>query len=169
MTINDLIRAAGQYPWHVLGLFCAPPLFSLLLGWIHRTRERGASAPYRYLYSTLIYLVTIPGMLAAVLTGYGMFFLRADLRSVPILLYFLPIASMLGTWALIRRRVDLDRVPGFERLSALVVSVGLCFALAFAINRLFFGVLFFGSLWGLLVVALGVFIAFRMAFRKALF
>jgi hypothetical protein len=168
VTINDLIRTAGQYPWHVLALFSAPPLFALLTGWIHRTPARGASAPFRHVYSGLIYAVTVPGMLAAVLTGYGLFFLRADLRSVPVLLYFLPIVSMLITWSLIRSRVDLDHVPGFERLSALMVSVALCFALAFAINRLFFGVLFFGSLWGLLLVALAGFIALRVSFRKAL-
>lgn len=168
MTIDDLLRAAGRYPWHVLAVFVAPPLLALVTGGIHRTRARGAAAPYRHVYGALIYAVTIPGMLAAVLTGYGLFFLRADLRTVPILLYFLPIASMLATWALVRSRVDLDRVPGFERLSALMLAVALCFALAFAVNRLFFGVLFFGSWQGLLVAAGVFFVLLRTAFRRVL-
>ena len=168
MTINDLIRAASEHAWLALAFFLAPPLLTACIGLVHGTRERGARTPYRHLYCVIIYAVTIPGMMAAALTGYGMFFLRADLRSVPILLYFLPIVSMASTWALMRRQVDLDEVPGFERLSGLMLGMAMCFALAFVVNRLFFGVLFFGSLWGLLIVAVVVFVVFRSTFKRVL-
>ena len=151
-----------------MALFAIPPLLTALIGLVHRTRDRGAGAPYRHLYCAIIYAVTFPGMMAAALTGYGLFFLRADLRSVPILLYFLPIMSMAGTWALMRRQVDLDRVPGFERLSALMFGTALCFGLAFAVNRLFFGVLFFGSLSGLLIVAIVIFVVLRTTLRRVI-
>ena len=166
LTIDDLIRAAGQHAWLLMGLFVVPPLLTALIGLVHRTPERGAHTPYRHLYCGLIYSVAFPGMMAAALTGYGMFFLRADLRSVPILLYFVPIASMVGTWALMRRQVDLDSVPGFQRLSALMLGMALCFVVAFVVNRLFFGVLFLGSLWGLLIVAVVIFVVFRTTFRR---
>jgi hypothetical protein len=166
LTIDDLIRTAGQHGWLLLAFFVTPPLLTACIGVVHRTPERGAGAPYRHLYCGIIYSVTFPGMMAAALTGYGMFFLRADLRSVPILLYFLPIVSMVSTWALMRRQVDLDSVPGFQRLSALMFGMALCFGLAFAVNRLFFGVLFLGSLWGLLIVAVAIFVVFRTTFRR---
>lgn len=166
MTIDDLIRAASQHAWIVLALFVAPPVLTASIGLVHRTPERGAATPYRHLYCGIIYAVTFPGMLAAALTGYGIFFLRADLRTVPLLLYFLPIVSMTVTWALMRRQVDLDSVPGFQRLSALMLGMALCFGLAFAVNRMFFGVLFFGSLWGLFFVAIAIFVVFRSTFRR---
>ena len=150
----------------MLTYFALPPLLTFGTGRLHRTQQDGARNPYGAIYCVLIYLVSVPGALAAVLTGYGLFFLRADLRNVPIALYFLPITSMLATWALMRRQVDLDDVPGFGRLSALLLLMAVCFAVAFVLNRLFFGVLFFGSFWGLLAVAALAFALFRLALRR---
>ena len=166
MTINDLVRIAGEHAWLVFAYFAAPPLLVLATGRMHRTRRDGARGPIGAIYCGLIYIVSVPGALAAVLTGYGLLFLRADLRNVPILLYFLPIASMLATWLVMRRQVELDEVPGFGRLSALLLLITVCFAVAFLLNRLFFGVLFFGSIWGLLVVAAVVFGLFRVGVRR---
>jgi len=166
VTIDDLLRVVGERSWLVLVYFAAPPLLTWAIGRLHATRRAGAQRPYGPLYGVLIYLVSVPGTLAAVLTAYGLFFLRADLRNVPIVLYFLPIASMVGTWALMRRQVDLDDVPGFDRLSGLLVLIAVCFAVAFFLNRLFFGVLFLGSLWGLLIVAALAFVLFRVAVRR---
>ena len=166
MTIDDLLRVAGEQAWLVLAYFAAPPLLTWAMGRLHGTRREGVKRPYGPIYGVLIYLVSVPGMLAAVLTGYGLFFLRADLRSVPILVYFLPIVSMVATWTLMRRQVNLDDVPGFDRLSALLLLIALCFAIAFFMNRLFFGVLFFGSLWGLMGIAIVSFALLRWALRR---
>ncbi len=166
MTINDLLRVAAEHSWLVLAYFAAPPLLTFGTGRLHTTPREGARNPYGAIYCVLIYLVSVPGALAAVLTGYGLLFLRADLRFVPIVVYFLPIASMLATWALMRRQVDLDDVPGFGRLSALLLLLAICFAVAFVLNRLFFGVLFLGSFWGLLVVAALAFALFRAGWRR---
>ena len=166
MTINDLLLVAGDHSWLVLAYFAVPPLITFGTGRLHRTPRDGARNPYGAIYCVVIYLVSVPGTLAAVLTGYGLFFLRADLRNVPVAVYFLPIASMLATWALMRRQVDLDDVPGFGRLSALLLLIAVCFAVAFLLNRLFFGVLFFGSFWGLLAVAALAFALLRVGLRR---
>ncbi len=166
MTINDLIQAASQHWGWVLAYFAIPPLLIWGTGRVHKDPRAGARRPYSLVYAAALYLVTFPGVMAAVLTGYGLLFLRADLRNVPILLYFLPIVSMVATWVLARRQVDLDRIPGFERLSGFMLAIAICFAVAFAVNRLFFGVLFFGSFWGLLIVAIGAFSLFRVALRR---
>lgn len=166
MTIDDLLRVVGERSWLVVAYFAAPPLLTWAIGRLHATRREGAQRPYGPLYGVLIYLVSVPGILAAVLTGYGLFFLRADLRNVPIVVYFLPVASMVATWTLMRRQVDLDDVPGFDRLSALLLLITVCFAVAFFLNRLFFGVLFFGSLWGLLGIAIAAFALLRWAVRR---
>lgn len=166
MTINDLLRVAGEHGWWLLAYFAVPPLLTWANGRFHDSRRQGGQNPYAGIYAVLIYLVSVPGMLATVLTGYGLFFLRADLRNVPVAVYFLPIASMVATWVLMRRQVDLDDIPGFGRLSALLILMAICFAVAFFLNRLFFGVLFLGSFWGLLLVAAGLFVTFRSSFRR---
>lgn len=166
MTINDLIRAASEHQLEVLVYFLIPPLLIWGTGRLHKTRHAGERRPYNLVYATSLYLVSFPGVLAAVLTGYGLLFLRADLRNVPILLYFLPILSMVVTWVLAKRQVNLDRIPGFERLTGFMLAIAICFAVAFALNRLFFGVLFFGSFWGLVIVAVGVFVLFRISMRR---
>lgn len=168
MTINDLLRVASEHGAWLLAYFALPPVLTWGTGRLHASRRDGAKRPFGPIYGVLIYLVSVPGILAAVLTGYGLFFLRTDLRSVPIAVYFLPVASMLVTWALMRRQVDLDDVPGFGRLWALLLLIAICFIVAFVLNRLFFGVLFLGSFWGLLVVAAGLFVAFRASFRRLL-
>lgn len=166
MTIDDLLRTAGQHPWILLGYFLTPPALTWLTGRAHDTRLDGAKPPYGYVYATLIYLVSVPGMLAATLAAYGLFFLRTDLRAMPLLVHFLPIASMLGTWALMRRQVSLDDLPGFDRLSGLMLLLALCFGVAFLLHRVYFGVFFLGSLWGLAFIALGLFLGFRYALRR---
>ena len=95
VTINDLLRVAGEHSWLLLAYFALPPLLTLATGRTHNTRRDGARNPPAIIYCVLIYVVSVPGALAAVLTGYGLFFLRADLRSVPILIYFLPVVSEL--------------------------------------------------------------------------
>ena len=55
MTINDLIRAAAQHSGVVFALFVAPPMLTWCNGRLHGTRLAGASAPFSYIYSGLIY------------------------------------------------------------------------------------------------------------------
>ena len=64
--------------------------------------------------------------------------------------------------------VDVRREPGLRRMGAghLMLAIALCFVVAFAVNRLFFGVLFFGSLWGLVVVTAVVFVLLRLTLGR---
>jgi hypothetical protein len=167
MTINDLLQAAVSYQWAIAVYFAVPPILTQMVSLAHRGRP-GERPPWSILYTVLIYAVSFPGVLACVLTGYSLLILRTDLRNVPVLLYFVPILSMFVTWWLARRRVDLDALPGFDRLSGFIGLVFTCFLGAFILNRLFFGVLFFGSIWGLLVVALILFFAFKSSARRVL-
>jgi hypothetical protein len=165
MTINDLLGAAAAFQWPIGIYFALIPLLTRLIGLAHGGTP-GDQTRWRHLYSALIYLVSFPGVMACVLTGYGLLFVRQDLRNVPLLLYFIPILSMFITWWFAHRQVDLDALPGFDRLSGFMWMVFTCFFGAFLLNRLFFGVLFFGSLWGLLGVALLLFLIFRAGARK---
>jgi len=153
MTARELIAAAGRHPEMLVPLALLPPLLSLLLPLAHGAGG-GARSPWRYVYSVLIYAVCVPGVGAAVLTAYTLFFTRESLLDKDLLVYLLPIVSLAVTLPLIRRSVSFDAVPGFDRLWGLLVLIAITFGILLAIHKTFIGIFFGGSFT--LLVALGV-------------
>jgi len=156
MTLRDLIQLAGQHALALVALFLVPPLASWLLGQMHE-RGRGGVAPWNHLYAVLVYLACVPGMFAAVITAYTLFFSRENLLDANLLVYFLPIVSMVATLIFIRKNVPFDEVPGFDRLSGLMVMVGCSFAAALAIQKTNIWIFFGGSIEKLFILAAGIF------------
>ena len=150
------------------GYLAALPLLALALGLLHR-RGAGNESPWKYLYSTLVYLTCIPGMFGAVITLYMLLFTGQDLLDVNALVTLAPIVSMGATLAIAGRNVDFGPLPGFGRLSGLMIVLGLTFAIVFALSRTRLFIIFGGSiLWlgilGAFVFALikwGGYLAFR--------
>jgi hypothetical protein len=155
VTARELLDLAGRNPGLLLGVFLALPLSVPVLGWIHG-RAGGALPPWRYLYAVLVYLACIPGVGAAVVTGYTLFFTRENLLDKDLLVYVAPIVSMAVTLVLIRKNVSFDDVPGFDRLSGLMTLIAVTFVILLAIRKTFVGI-FFGAGLGTLFV-LGAFL-----------
>ena len=169
MTTRELIQTADQHTIVLVTAFLAPAIAAGLLGRVHE-RGRGGTAPWKYLYSVLVYLVCVPGMFAGVLTAYALFISRENLLDVNPLVYFLPIVSMIVTLILVRKAVSFDEVPGFDRLSGLMIMVGCSFAVALAIQKTNIWVVFGGSIERLFLLAAGVFALLKwgtyMLFRR---
>jgi hypothetical protein len=169
MTTRDFIQWAGQHPAVLVAAFVAPPVLAWLAGQSHG-REQGKLAPWKYLYSVLVYLVCVPGMFAGVITAYSLFFSRENLLDANVLVYFLPLVSMVATLVLIRKNVSFDDVPGFDRLSGLMMMVGCSFVIALVIQKTSIFVFFGGSIEKLFLLAAGVFALLKwgtyMLFRK---
>ncbi len=156
MTTRDFIGLAGQH-WIVLtALFVALPLATWLCGRLHG-QGNGGAAPWKYFYSVLVYLACVPGLFAAVLTAYTLFLSHENLLDVNPLVYFLPIVSMIVTLVFMRKNVSFDQVPGFDRLSGLMVMIGCSFALALAIQKTNIWLFFGGSIEKLFLLAGGIF------------
>lgn len=170
MTLRELIDSTGQHSLPVLSILAAVPVVSFLVGMSHG-RGEGHHAPWKFAYAALVYLACIPGIFAAVLTAYTLFFGGESLLDVNPLIYFLPIATMVVTLLVIRKRVSFEDVPGFDRLTGLMILMGGSFAIALAIHktRIFIG--FFGSVEMLFVLAAVVFGLLRwggvMLFRSS--
>ena len=156
MTTRELAEMAGRHPLAVTGVFIALPVLAWTLGRIHG-RDNGGQSPWQYVYSVLVYVACVPGMFAAVLTGYALFFTKENLLDVNLLVYILPIVSMVVTLILIRKNVPFDLIPGFERLSGLMVMMGCSFVVALAIQKTNIWIFFGGSIDRLLLLAAGVF------------
>ena len=156
MTTRDLIHHADQHPVALAVALAAPPVAAWVVGRLHN-RGQGGTEPWNYFYAVLVYLACVPGIFAGVLTGYTLFFSRENLLDTNLLVYFLPIVSMILTLVLIRKNVAFDEVPGFDRLSGLMVMVGCSFAIALAIQKTKIWILFGGSIERLLLLAAGIF------------
>ena len=72
-----------------------------------------------------------------------------------------PILSMVATLMLAARAVNLDEVPGFDRLWGLMVLLGVSFGIALAITKTRLWILFGGSILTLFLIA-----AFAFALLK---
>jgi hypothetical protein len=125
MTVEYLISRLSQHPLSLAWVLLAVPLLSGVANLAHG-KGAGGTAPWKYLHAACIYAACIPGMFSVVLTVYALFFRNLDLLGVNVLVYFLPIASMAATLLSTRRAVQsFDEVPGFGRLSGLMIMLGL--------------------------------------------
>jgi hypothetical protein len=169
MTARELAQLADRHPLVLLGVFVVLPLAAWLCGRLHG-RGRGGEAPWNYLYSVLVYIACVPGMCAGVLTAYALFFTRENLMDVSLAVFVAPIVSMVVTLILIRKNVSFDEVPGFDRISGLMVMIACSFAIALAVERTRIFLFFGGSIGKLFLLAAGVFALLKwgayMLFRR---
>jgi len=156
MTARELALLADGYTWQIAAFFVALPAFSWLVGFVHGS-ERGGFSPWHYVYSAIVYLACVPGIFAAVFTGYLLFFTRHDLLDVNLFISILPVISMTVTLVLVSKRVSFDDVPGFDRLSGLMVVIAVTFILALAIRKTRIWLIFGDSVFTLGLLVLGLF------------
>jgi hypothetical protein len=156
MTTRQLIQLADGHLLVMLAAFIVPPVAAWICGRLHGSNN-GGNAPWKYFYSVLVYLACIPGLFSSVLTGYTLFFSKENLLDTSLTVYVLPIISMVVTLILIHKNVKFDLIPGFERLSGLMVMIGCSFVLALAIEKTRIWLFFGGSIEWLLLLAAGIF------------
>jgi hypothetical protein len=169
MTTRELIQWLARHPFGLAIAFLSPPVLAWGVGRLHG-KDRGQLSPWKFLYSVLVYLVCVPGIFAAVITAYTLFFSGENLLDANVLIYFLPIVSMITTLVLIRKSVSFKDIPGFDRLSGLMVMVGCSFAIALVIQKTRIWIFFGGSIGQLFVLAAGIFALLKwstyMLFRR---
>lgn len=155
-TARDLMAAAAGHSMLTTGVLVAVPVIALMLQSFH-PKGKGADAPWKYFYAALVYIATVPGMLSAVLTGYTLFFTHENLLDVNLVVYFLPMASMITTLAVIRRAADFKDIPGFDRLSGLMAMIGMSFVAVLVVSKTRIWLVFGGSIYTFFALAAVVF------------
>jgi hypothetical protein len=169
MTVRELMALADQHPLVLTAVFASPPVAAFVAGLFHG-KDNGGHSPWKYLYAVLVYLACVPGLFAAVATGYALFFGKENLLDAGIVGFFVPVVSMVATLILIRKNVPFDQVPGFDRLSGLMVMIGACFVIALAVDKTRIWLFFGGSIEKIFLLALAIFALLKwgayMVFRK---
>ena len=121
MTLGDFFNLLGENSFYVISYFVLVPITALIAGFMGK--NEGHLSPWKYLYSTLIYMVCVPGIFAITLNVYKFLFERGSILDLNIFTQILPIISMIATLLIIRGAVSLDQVPGFGKLSGLATMI----------------------------------------------
>ena len=133
MTLQEFIQYLAEHPLYLLFYFTIIPLLALIAGW--SDQDRGHYPPWNYTYSVLIYAVSVPGIFAIALNVYLFLFEKRSIMQTDVLTQILPVAAMILTLLIIRRNVDLDYIPGFDRLSGLMVIIAAVMGLMWIVDR----------------------------------
>lgn len=133
MTLGEFFELCGNNPALLMGYFLLIPFIALMA--LLFSDGQGHLSTWKYLYAILIYLVAIPGIFAVTLSIYLFLFERRSIMDTNIFTQVLPIVSMMATFILIRKQVDLDLVPGFGKLSGLVTILSVLIIIMWVIDR----------------------------------
>lgn len=164
MSVNQLLQYLAQYQWQFAAVLIGIPLFCLLL---NLTQQKAAERkPVHYVYSGAIFATAIPGLLASIIVFYSMFFIKANMLDTNVVLYFLPIISMIATIAIVGRRVGFDLLPGFQRLSGLMILLAIVCLVVFFLYRLRFIIGFFASVEQLLLVGAALYVIAKIGLAR---
>jgi hypothetical protein len=121
MTLQEFFRLIAANPAYILFYFAILPVAALLANLLGK--GEGNLSPWRYLYSILIYAVCVPGIFAVTLSIYFFLFEKRSILDTDIYIQILPIVSMVFTLLIIRQNADFDAIPGFDKISGLMMMI----------------------------------------------
>jgi len=165
MTLREFFDYLSANPAVVVAFFLGIPFTALLAGIMGK--GDGHLSPWKYLYSVLIYLVCVPGIFAAALAVYLFLFERGgSIFNVNLLTQVLPIVSMIATLAIIRRNAPFEYIPGFGKLSSLMMMIAAVFVLMYFLDRLHLIAWVNVPVQYLLLIVAGLLLVFRFGLKQ---
>lgn len=167
MTLQELFVFISQYPVIVLLYFILVPLIAIIANFMCLSSE-AKLFPWKYLYAVLIYAACVPGIFALTLCIYSALFNVSGLLEVNILVYFLPLISMVSTVAIIRKKIAMADIPGFGRLWGLMMLIAATFITIFILQRTHIWIYISGNWQHLLGLFAVIFIVFYLGSQMLL-
>lgn len=164
MTLEEFFQKIADNPSYIVFFFTLLPLTALLAGWMGK--GEGHLSPWKYLYSTLIYLVSVPGIFAVTLSVYLFLFERRSIMQTDVLVQILPIISMIATLLIIRRNVRLEYIPGFDKLSGLIVMITAALAIMWFVDRTRILVFTYIPFQYVILILIGLLVVIRLGWRR---
>ena len=108
MTLREFIQLLSENPICTLAYALGIPLLALWLGWI--AKDKGTEKPWSYLYSAIIYAVSIPAIFGIALTVYLFLFERRSIYDTNLFIQVLPLLSMFLTVWIIKWIVEIKSI-----------------------------------------------------------
>lgn len=161
MTLGQFLQSFSENPTLILFYFVSAPLtagLALLFG-----RGEGHISPWKYLYSFLVYYVSIPGIFAVSLSVYLLLFERKPILSFDVYTQILPIAAMLLTLWLISRNVSFRAIPGFGKITSLLTILAILITIFWFLEKTHIFAVTFIPFHYFILILLGMLILIRVA------
>jgi len=164
MSVKELLDWMSLHSPFVIIYLTILPLLSSALSYFANSIKMKKSV--RRLISILLHLSVIPGMFSSALVFYTLFIVKGNLLAVNALLYFAPIISMFVLIVLIKRKLSLNVLPGFNRLSGMMLMMFISCFIVLLLYRFRLVIGFFGSFGQLLIAAVILYLIFKLALYK---
>lgn len=119
MTLGQFFELVSQKPAIIIFYVIALPLTAFLT--CVMGKGEGHLSPWKYVISALVYLACIPGMFAFTLNIYLFVFERQSIFDTNLYTQVLPIITMFLTLYFINQNISLKDVPGFGKVSGLML------------------------------------------------
>ncbi|MDX1940364.1 MAG: hypothetical protein SFU99_07420 [Saprospiraceae bacterium] len=133
MTLQELFNLIAENPAYVIFYFTIIPIAAFMAGAL--SKGEAHLTPWNVLFSVLIYAVCIPGIFAVTLDVYFFLFEKRSIMNTDVYTQILPVVSMVITLLLIRRYVDFDYIPGFDKISGLITMIAATLGIMWFIDR----------------------------------
>ena len=164
MTLQQLFDLLSNNPSFILFYFIALPLTAFLAGVFGK--GEGHMTPWKQLYCFLIFAAAIPGIFAVILDIYLFLFERRPIMETNIYTQILPIIIMVVTFWLVRRNVPFELIPGFDRISGLLMIVLAVLALMWFLDRLHIIAFTYMPFHYVILFLIAAFVAVRYGVKK---
>lgn len=164
MTLQEFFDICSARPEFVGFFFIALPLTAFLASVFGR--GEGHLSPWKYLYSFVVYAASIPGIFAILLNVYLFLFERQPIMQANIYTQILPILIMVLTLWLVKRNVAFDDIPGFGRLSGLMLMILAILAMMWVLDRTHIIAVTFMPFQQVLLILIGLFILARWGMKR---
>lgn len=165
MTLREFFDLLTSEPIYVIFYFAIIPVMAFVAGLLGR--GKGHEAPWKYLYSTLIYFVCVPGLFSITVSVYQFLFERRSIWDADVFVQVLPIVSMVVTLLIIRRNVSLDYIPGFDKLSGLVMVIFSTLIIMWFVDRLRIVVFTYLRFEFVILIFIGLLLLIRFGWKRA--
>lgn len=164
MTLKQFFDFISINPSLILFYSVAVPLSALLTGIF--SKGEGHLTPWKYFYAFLIYFVCIPGIFAITLDVYLFLFERQSIWDANLYTQFLPVLVMLITLMIIKRYVQLDAIPGFGRLTGLILMISAVLIAMWFLDKTHIFVFSYLPFYQVVILLVILFAVIRLAWRK---
>lgn len=164
MTLGDLFLILNKNPVIVLFYFTSIPLSAFLAYMLGR--DDGHLSPWKYLYTVLVYLSTVPGLFAITLSIYYFLFENRSILDTDLIIQVVPVFSMVLTLWLIRLNVSFDLIPGAKKISGLILIIFIALSFMWIIDRMRFIVFTRMSFTTVIVILVAMIIGLRWGWRR---
>jgi len=164
MTLNELFDYLKEHQVFVFAYLIGMPTLAGIFGLF--SGEKGNRDPWRYFYMLILYGICIPGIFAITLLIYALTYMKINVYEIDLLTHVLPVVSMIVTILVIRKYVNLDEVPGFNKISGLMMMIAVVLVLFWILEKTRIMVFTYMPFYYVLLILAGLLLIFRMALKK---